>query len=88
MQPHRKRIWDEAIGRLPASRAPSSPSSREIIEAPRWTGYEVTLDVLPEMVVGGYVLLPKDLKQSEWRIDIVACHVGSGPPGVVVDRSH
>ncbi|MBI4622031.1 MAG: dienelactone hydrolase family protein [Verrucomicrobia bacterium] len=87
MQPYRDRLWGEVIGRLPAGQAGLNPRSRKFADNASWTGYEVTLDVLPDMIVWGYLLLPNDLKPGERRPVIVAHHGGGGLPGVVVDRS-
>ena len=88
MQPYRDRLWDEVIGRLPASKAPLNPHSRKFTESAAWTGYEVTLDVMPDMILWGYLLMPKDLKPGERRPVIVAHHGGGGLPEVVIDRGN
>jgi hypothetical protein len=67
---------------------PMNPRSRKIIENPLWTGYEVTLDVLPDIFVWGYLLLPKGIKQGEKRPVMVVQHGGSGVPSVVVDEKN
>ena len=88
MQPYRDRLWDEVIGRLPAGKVPLNPHSRKFTENAAWTGYELTLDVMPDMILWGYLLMPNDLKPGERRPVIVAHHGGGGLPGVVIDRGN
>jgi dienelactone hydrolase len=88
MQPYRDRLWNEVIGRLPASEAPLNPRSRKFTENELWTGYDVVLDVRPGMIVWGYLLLPKDLASGERRPVIVAHHGGGGLPAVVIDKGN
>jgi dienelactone hydrolase len=88
MQPYRDRLWNDVIGRLPPSRAPLNPRSRQFTENAAWTGYQILLDVLPGVVVWGDLLLPRDLKPGERRPVVVAQHGGGGLPDVVLDRSN
>lgn len=81
-------LWDEVIGRIPSGQLPLNPHSRQIFNEPAWTGYEVALDVLPDVIMWGYLLLPKDLKADEKRPLIVVQHGGSGVPEVVIDKNN
>jgi hypothetical protein len=49
-----------------------------------WTGYEVMLDVYPDVFAWGYLLLPKDLKAGERRPVVVCQHGLEGGPADVV----
>lgn len=82
------RLWDDVIGRIPAGELPLNPHSRKFFDEPTWTGYEVTLDVLPGVIEWGYLLLPKDLKAGEKRPVMVVHHGGSGLPKVVMDKTN
>ena len=53
-----------------------------------WTGYEILLDVLPDVFVWGDLLLPNDLQPGERRPVVVAQHGGGGVPEVLLDRSN
>ena len=81
-------FWNEVIGRIPESNIPMNPKSRKIMDHPKWTGYEVTLDVLPDVFAWGYLLLPKDLKPGEKRPVIVCQHGLSGVPSVLMDTTN
>jgi dienelactone hydrolase len=83
-QSYRSHLWDEVIGRLPAATLPANPLSRKIHDTPKWTGYEVTLDVWPDVFAWGYLLLPKNLKPGERRPTIVCQHGLEGLPADVV----
>src|SRR5205807_1666118 len=55
-------FWDEVIGRFPPASLPANPRTRKILDKPKWTGYEVALDVWPDVFSWGILLVPKDLK--------------------------
>src|SRR5947207_1375115 len=78
--PYKKIFWDEVIGRFPASTLPLNPRSRQIHDEPKWTGYDVMLDVWPDVFAWGVLLLPKDLKPGERRPVVVCQHGLEGVP--------
>jgi dienelactone hydrolase len=82
---YRDYIWDEVIGRLPSPALPLNPRSRQVYDAPRFTGYEVTLDVWPDVFAYGILLLPKDMKPGERRPVVVCQHGLEGRPSDVAD---
>jgi dienelactone hydrolase len=76
----RTRLWDDVIGRLPASTIPLNARQKQSYEGTDWTGYEVTYDVLPDVIGYGVLLLPKDIKPGERRPVVVAQHGLEGRP--------
>lgn len=88
MQPFQDYFWDKVIGRIPAGKLDLNPQSRLILEETKWKGYEVKLDVLPDIFTWGYLLLPNDLKSGEKRPVIVAQHGGEGLPKDLLDKSN
>jgi dienelactone hydrolase len=82
---YRDYIWDEVIGRLPSPTLPPNPRTRQIFDEPKFTGYEVMLDVWPEVYAYGILLLPKDLKPGERRPVVVCQHGLEGRPTDVAD---
>ena len=72
------------IGRLPAERSPADPRSRLIRDEPAWRGYEVTMNVLPDVFAWGWLLVPKDLQPGERRPVVVCQHGLEGVPEEVV----
>jgi dienelactone hydrolase len=77
---YRKMFWEEVIGRFPPPSAAAKPRSRKMMDKPKWFGYEVVLDVWPDVFAWGYLLLPKDLKPGERRPVVVCQHGLEGLP--------
>jgi len=73
-------FWEEVIGRFPPASLPANPRTRKILDQPKWTGYEVALDVWPDVFSWGILLLPKDLKPGERRPVVVCQHGLEGVP--------
>jgi dienelactone hydrolase len=73
-------FWEEIIGRFPPASVPHNARSRVIDDRARWTGYEVVLDVWPDVFAWGYLLLPNDLKPGERRPVVVCQHGLEGLP--------
>ena len=82
---YRNYFWDEVIGRVPDARLPSNPRTRLVLEEPKFTGYEVVLDVWPGVVAYGILLLPKDRKPGERRPVVVCQHGLEGRPSDLTD---
>ena len=78
--PLRSNLWDDVIGRFPAATLPANPRSRKIYDNEKWTGYDVMLDVWPDVYAWGVLLLPKDLKPGERRPVVVTQHGLEGVP--------
>jgi cephalosporin-C deacetylase-like acetyl esterase len=79
-EPFRKQLWEEVIGKLPAPTVPMNPQTRPLYDEPKWRGYEVTLDLYPDVFAYGILLLPKDLKAGEKRPVVVCQHGLEGRP--------
>jgi dienelactone hydrolase len=78
--PFRKQLAEEIIGKLPAPTVPMNPRSRQLYDEPKWSGWEVTLDLGPDVFAYGILLLPKDLKPGEKRPVVVCQHGLEGRP--------
>lgn len=76
----RKNFWENTIGKLSTNYLPPNPRSRVVLEREKWTGYDVVLDVLPDVFAWGILLLPKDLKPGERRPVVVCQHGLEGLP--------
>jgi dienelactone hydrolase len=77
--------WEEIIGKLPAPEMPANPRSRLAYDEPKWKGYEVLLDLYPDVFATGVLLVPKDLKPGERRPVVVCQHGLEGRPEDVVN---
>jgi dienelactone hydrolase len=83
----RTRRWEPPA--LPASSSNQSPATARGRTASKlWTGYEVVLDVCPDVFAWGILLLPNDLKPGERRPVVVCQHGLEGLPadGITEDR--
>jgi dienelactone hydrolase len=82
---YRDYIWQEVIGRLPSPSLPPNPRTRLVYDEPKFKGYEVVLDVWPDVFAYGILLVPKDIKPGERRPAVVCQHGLEGRPRDVAD---
>ena len=73
-EPYRRHFRDEVIGACPAPTLPPNPRTRLVYDRPGWRGYQVVLDLWPEVFSYGILLLPKDLRPGERRPVVVCQH--------------
>ena len=76
----RSTFWQEFLGKIEDPMVAANPRSRLWREAAEWTGYEVVLDVWPDVFAWGLLLVPKDLQPGERRPAVVAQHGLEGLP--------
>jgi dienelactone hydrolase len=82
---YRDYFHSEVIGKLPEPTIPLNPRTRQVYDEKTWTGYEVMLDVYPDVFASGILLLPKDLKPGERRPVVVCQHGLEGTPRHTID---
>jgi hypothetical protein len=68
------------LGRFDEPRLPMNARTRKAYDTDKFTGYEVVLDVFPDVFAYGVLLLPKDLKEGEKRPVVVCQHGLEGRP--------
>ncbi len=81
----RQFVYAEMIGKLPEPTMPLNPRTRAFTNVEPnmpYKAYEVVLDVYPDVIAGGVLLIPNDLKPGEKRPVVVCQH---GLEGVPVD---
>jgi dienelactone hydrolase len=83
--PFRRAFAEEGMGRFEEALLPFNARTRKVAETPRWTAYDVVLDVYPELIAWGVLVLPKDLKPGERRPVVVCQHGRNGVPRDTVD---
>jgi cephalosporin-C deacetylase-like acetyl esterase len=76
----REWVHRELIGRLPTPTLAARPRTRRVISEENYDGYEVVLDVYPDVIASGILLLPKDIEQGEKRPVVVCQHGLEGTP--------
>lgn len=84
-QATRERIWSEMIGRLPDPSLPVNARTSLLYDEPNIRGYEVMLDVWPDVFAYGILLVPKDIKPGERRPVVVCQHGLEGRAQDVAD---
>lgn len=86
-QPLRDLVYNEMIGRLPAADMPPNVRTRPVLDEPEYTGYEVVIDLYPDVIAGGILLLPKDLQPGEKRPVVVCQHGLEGVPMDTISKT-
>jgi dienelactone hydrolase len=81
---YREFFAKEVIGRFDNPLEAAKPRSRKSYETEKWTGYEVVLDVFPDVFAYGILCLPKDIKEGEKRPVVVCQHGLEGRPQDVI----
>jgi len=84
---YRNYFYDEVIGRFDIPLLPPHPRTRKVYDTPKFVGYEVVLDMWPEVFAYGILLVPKDLQEGERRPVVVCQHGLEGRPQDVADPS-
>jgi len=84
-KPQREYLWDEVIGRIEEPRLPANARTRLIYDAAHFAGYEVMLDVWPEVFAYGILLVPRDIAAGERRAVVVCQHGFEGRAQEVAD---
>ena len=77
----------EVIGQFEQPLLPAHARSRKAYDHEKWAGYEVVLDVFPDVMAYGLLLLPKDLRAGERRPVVVCQHGLEGRPQDTIGQS-
>ncbi|MCS6976599.1 MAG: dienelactone hydrolase family protein [Gemmatales bacterium] len=85
---YRRIFAEEVIGRFDYPLLPANPRTRKLFDEPKWTGYEVVLDVYPDVIAYGILLLPKRMKGDEKRPVVVCQHGLEGRPVETITGDH
>ena len=83
--PLRDYFWEEVLGKFHDAALPPNPRSRKIYDREKWIGYDVVLDVFPDLIAWGILAVPKDLKPGEKRPVVVVQHGNEGLPEHLLD---
>ena len=82
---YRDYFRDEVVGRFEQDLLPPDPRARKVYDEPKFTGYEVVLDVFPDVPAYGILLVPKGIGPGERRPVVVCQHGLEGRPQDVAD---
>lgn len=86
--PYRKHFAEETIGQFDHDLLPPNMRLRKSYDEEKWVGYEVVLDVFPDVFAYGILLVPRDMKKGEKRPVVVCQHGLEGRPQDVVSGDH
>lgn len=87
-KPYRRQFWEEAMGRFDDPILPFNARTRKVAETAKWTAYDVVLDVFPDLIAWGVLVLPTDLKPGERRPVVVCQHGRNGVPRDTLDANN
>jgi hypothetical protein len=79
-KPYRDTFYNDVLGKFDEPMLPLNPRTRKVYDTDKFTGYEVVLDVFPDVFAYGILLLPKDMKEGEKRPVVVCQHGLEGRP--------
>ncbi len=81
---YRSYFANQVIGRFDLPLLPADPRSRQVYDEEKWIGYEVVLDVFPDVIAYGLLLVPKNIRPGERRPVVVCQHGLEGRPQDVI----
>ena len=76
----RQEFWQDVLGKIEDPLPAPNPRTRKVYDEPKWTGYDVVVDVGGEGFAWGILCVPKDLKPGERRPVVVCQHGRHGIP--------
>jgi len=85
VETYREFFANEVIGRFDLKLLPPNVRSRRIYDEPKLRGYEVVMDVWPDVIAYGVLLVPKGIAEGEKRPVVVCQHGLEGRPRDVAD---
>lgn len=88
LRPYKQYLWEEVLGKLDDRPLPPNARTRRVYDNPKWTGYDVVLDVFPDVFAWGVLLVPKDLRPGERRPVVVCQHGRQGVPADTIEPGH
>ncbi|QDU60318.1 Alpha/beta hydrolase family protein [Planctomycetes bacterium Pan216] len=88
IEPYREAFRKDVIGEFDEKLSEPNPRTRRFTKNAKWTGYEVVLDVFPDVIAYGLLLVPNDLKAGEERPVVVCQHGLEGRPQPLVSGNH
>lgn len=88
VETYRDHFAEKTIGRFDQQLLPFNARSRRKYDNPKWSGHEVVLDVFPDVIAYGILLLPKGMEPGEKRPVVVCQHGLEGRPTDTIEGDH
>ncbi len=85
VESYRSYFSEEVIGRFDLAMLPPDVRTRRIYDEPGFQGFEVLMDVYPDVMAFGILLLPRGIKEGERRPVVVCQHGLEGRPRDLAD---
>jgi len=85
---YRQYFYEDVIGKFKYDLLPRNVRSRKSYDEAKYAGYEVVMDVFPDVIAYGILLVPKDIRNGERRPVVVCQHGLEGRPQSVVTGDH
>jgi dienelactone hydrolase len=82
----REYFYREVIGQFTDPLLPPNARTRKIYDTESFTGYDVVLDVWPETIAWGVILIPKNIESGEKRPVVVCQHGRQGLPSHTIEE--
>jgi dienelactone hydrolase len=86
-KPYRQIFYDDVIGRFEREMLPPNVRTRQVYDESAYRGYEVVMDVFPDVIAYGVLLVPKDVKPGEKRPVVVCQHGLEGRPQDTIEAN-
>jgi dienelactone hydrolase len=84
-RPYRRYFQEEVLGKFADPLLDPHPRTRRIYDTEKYAGYEVVMDVWPDVFAWGILLVPKNIRPGERRPVVVCQHGRQGIPRNVVE---
>jgi dienelactone hydrolase len=88
VQWYRQYFYEDVIGKFEHDLLSPNVRSRLAYDEAKYAGYEVVMDVHPDVIAYGILLVPKDINHGEKRPVVVCQHGLEGRPQHVVTGDH
>ena len=85
---YREYFYEDVIGKFDYDLLPPNVRSRKAYDEAKYTGYEVVMDVFPDVIAYGILLVPRGITQGERRPVVVCQHGLEGRPQDLVTGDH
>jgi hypothetical protein len=82
---YRRYFANELMGTFEEPLLAPNLRTRKVYDREKWSGYEVVLDVWPDVFAWGVLLVPKDIKPGDRRPVVVCQHGRNGLPKDVIE---
>ena len=67
-------VHEDVIGKIADPLLIPNPRTKKLLATDAFTAYQIALDVIPNVITGGVLLIPNDLKSDERRPVVVCQH--------------